>query len=76
MLGLVYVLYIIQDTFPDIVFHEYISRIQTTLVVAAIIILFIGFIGYLKKAKFDYGLNFTYGRFLFGTPICRDKHFR
>ncbi len=71
LIGLVYILFIIKESFPDLAFNKYIPKIQTFLIVCGLVLLVIGFAINLKNTKFNEGGYFTYGRYFFGTPICR-----
>ena len=71
LLGFVYVLFIVKDLITDPKMVEYISYIQSVLVISAIIILFIGFVYYLGEKKIEYKNDFSFSKFFIGTPVCK-----
>ena len=71
MIGLVYVLYIIKDTITDQKILEYIDYFQLVLMVAAIIVLIIGFIYYMGEKKIEYKDDYAFSKFLIGAPSCK-----
>lgn len=70
LIGSVYVLYIIKDTFNE-KWHKYIDYLQFVLMIAAIITLIVGFIYYMGEKKMEYKDEYAFSKFLVGAPSCK-----
>jgi len=74
LLGLVYVISIFKDVFPDDEnFKNMMKNIQFGLITIAIVVLLIGMIYYMGEKKIEYGKDFEYNKFFLGLPVCKGE---
>lgn len=74
LLGLVYIISIFKDIYPDDeTFKNIMRNIQLGLITLAIVILLVGMIYYMGEKKLEYGKDFEYNKFFIGTPDCTGK---
>jgi len=74
MIGLVYIISIIKEIFPeDENLKNILTNIQLGLTVLSVILLLVGMVYYMGEKKIEYREDFEYNKFFFGKPTCKGE---